>query len=294
MKKLKTFSFKAFELFFGLFPLWGLNAIGDFLAFLWIDVLRIRRQVIADNLRLAFPEITESEINRIRKSSMQALTRSSMHLFEIPKVNDRWIQKHVDFEGRHYLEDVLSRGHGALLLSMHLGSGDLAVAAMSHMGLPVTLISKKFKSQWLNDFWFYIRSKPGTQFIDPHSAQNAFQIFAGLKQNRGIIFVSDQFMGKPYGVETSFFGQKTGSPYGLAVFAAKTKAPVLPIYTYWETSHKLKIVFEAPMDLELDKSATKAELSVNTTQKFNDKIEQIVRKFPQHWMWVHKRWKVFE
>ena len=107
-------------------------------------------------------------------------------------------------------------------------------------------------------------------------------------------FVLDQFMGKPYGVETTFFGVTTGTAYGLALFAAKTEKPVVPLYTYSGDDQKMHIVFKPAIDLsefQNDNSEGKYQLM---TQKFNTTIEDIIRSQPEQWMWVHKRWKDFE
>ena len=127
-------------------------------------------------------------------------------------------------------------------------------------------------------------------FINAHAKNNAFEILAAIKKNRGVVFVLDQFMGRPYGVESQFFGVTTGTAYGLALFVKKTQKPVYPLYTYWDVDDKLHICIDEAIDLS-------AELSENSeviTNKFNQALERIIIKHPEHWMWVHRRWKTFE
>ena len=100
-------------------------------------------------------------------------------------------------------------------------------------------------------------------------------------------------MGKPYGVASTFFGRRTGTAYGLALFALKTKSPVLPIYTYEGRDKKLHIVIEPAVDTSAYVTEDKEESQAKLTQAFNDKLEEIVRKHPEQWMWVHRRWKDF-
>ena len=97
-------------------------------------------------------------------------------------------------------------------------------------------------------------------------------------------------MGMPYGVESRFFGVTTGTAYGLALFAKKTSKPVYPLYTYWSSDSKLHICIDEPIDLTRELSETNEVI----TNKFNSVLENIISQHPQHWMWVHKRWKTFE
>jgi KDO2-lipid IV(A) lauroyltransferase len=158
--------------------------------------------------------------------------------------------------------------------------------------LKLHLISKTFKSKWLNDFWFSVRRQKGMQFIEPHGKEASFRILRALREKSGVIFVMDQFMGKPYGVETTFFEHSTGTAYGLALFAMKTEVPVVPVFTFRDSEGRTVIKAEPPLPFENfgDREITIQKM----TQKYNNKLEEIVRRHPEQWMWVHRRWKKFE
>lgn len=268
----------------------GFNAfLGKCLAFLWFDVFRIRRQVILNNIAMAFPDLSQAERLRIGRESMQVLCRSFFDVMLIPSITDVWVQENVVFEGQQIV-DCYKEKSGVLFLTLHMGSGDLAAAAISQKVIPTTLISKRFHNAFLDEFWFDLRGRATTQFIDAHSQRNAFEILSALKKRRGVVFVLDQFMGKPYGVETEFFGHKTGTAYGLALFAKKTGVPVIPVYTYWGEKGLMQIKFCEPIATSPDLSETNEQM----TNKFNQALEKIITQHPGGWMWVHRRWKTFE
>jgi Kdo2-lipid IVA lauroyltransferase/acyltransferase len=270
---------------------WKLNKIlGWILATLWIDVFAIRKKVILENIQRAFPEMDETLKNEIAKASMVSLCRSFFDVIKIPSLTDAWIDQNVVFHGLDNIEAYKKTGKGVLFLTLHLGSGDLGAAVISRRVWPCTLISKRFQNKFLDQFWFSLRGRSKTEFIDAHSQRNAFDILAAIRRQRGVIFVLDQFMGKPYGVETDFFGIKTGTAYGLALFAKKTQLPVIPIYNYWDKQDKLHICFVEPVDL----SAVLSENNEVVTNRFNRELEKIISLHPDQWMWVHKRWKTFE
>jgi Kdo2-lipid IVA lauroyltransferase/acyltransferase len=290
LKKLGSLFSYIFGFLFNLLP-WSANRLfAKLLAFLWLDIFNIRREVIFNNLQIAFPEMNTQEKEKIAKASLLSMCRSFFDVIRVPYLNDAWIDKNVIFEGSEFLEQMRNEPGGFFILTLHLGSGDLAAAIISQKIRPVTLISKRFTNTFLDAFWFGLRERSKTNFIDAHARNNAFDILSSLKQNRGVVFVLDQFMGRPYGVESEFFGVKTGTAYGLALFAKKTKKPVYPIYTYWGLDNKLHIGAQPAIDL----SHELGENNQVITNKFNKVLENIINQHPEHWMWVHKRWKTFE
>ena len=170
---------------------------------------------------------------------------------------------------------------------------DVGASSIVMKGQELYLITKRFKAKWFDDMWFSVRGAQGVKYIDAHAPNNAFEILKALKKNAALVFVLDQYMGKPFGIATRFFGKRTGTAYGLALFVQKTKAPVLPTYTFEGDDHKIHVVIEPPLDTEKCLTDDKDQTLVNLTQSFNDKLEEIVRKHPEQWMWVHRRWKDF-
>ena len=267
------------------------QVLGRFLAFLWVDVFSIRKDVVYSNIDIAFPG-TPVETKKIwMRKRLEVLCRSFFDVLKIPSVHPQWIEKNVIFHG---LENIENPQAGILFMSLHMASGDLAAAAFSEKIKPLSLISKRFKNPFLDELWFSVRTKSKTEFIDAHGKSNAFDILKALRKNRGLVFVVDQFMGKPFGVETQFFGQTTGSAYGLALFAQKTKAPVHPLWTFWDEKNKLNICIEPRIDFISKLTDDLERNNVVLTNIFNQQIENIIRKKPEQWMWVHRRWKVFE
>jgi len=194
-----------------------------------------------------------------------------------------------EFEGLEHLDRAFAKNQGVLILTCHLGNGDYGCAAMARKGYRLNVISKQFKARWLNEAWFGLRRRMGTGFI--REEKSSTEILKALKRNEGVIFVLDQFMGPPVGVRTHFFGKVTGTAMGLAVFAQRTRSPVVPAYTYRLADGRLKLVLEPEFDMGelLDDRANIPRM----TQLYTDKIEQYVRRHPEQWMWLHRRWKEF-
>lgn len=283
---------ETFSFLFCLFP-WALNRfLGKALAFIWVDLFKIRQKVVYDNIDIAFPNTPIETKRQWMRQSLDVLCRSFFDVIRIPHLTDAWIEKNVNFLGLENLEP--HKNQGVLLMSLHMASGDLAAAAFSHKVKPLSLISKRFSSRFADEFWFALRTKSKTEFIDAHGKNNAFEILKALKRQRAVVFVIDQFMGKPYGIETEFFGKKTGSAYGLALFAQKTKAPVMSLSTFWGPDGKLNVEVGPLIDFSDILSEDKDLNNLLMTNRMNQVVERIIRRNPGQWMWVHRRWKVFE
>lgn len=293
MRLLAKFFVKIAVFFSSFFPRNFLRATGFWVGFLWFDVFGFRKKIVLNNLKLAFPEWTEQERRRVGRESVYQLGYNFGEFFFIPSMTAEWVDKNVVFEGWEHVEKARALGKGMFFLTLHLGNGDLAANAIALRGQEIFIITKRFKTQWFNDLWFSIRGARGVQYIDAHGPSNAFDILKSLKKNAAVVFVLDQYMGKPYGVATTFFGHRTGTAYGLGLFSQKTKAPVLPIYTYQGADKKLHIVIQPAMDTASYVSEDKEESVARRTQAFNDRLEEIVRRHPEQWMWVHRRWKDF-
>jgi KDO2-lipid IV(A) lauroyltransferase len=289
MRPLIGLFFKALSYLIGHLPKGVRAALGNVIGVLWFDILRIRRDVAIANLEIAFPEKNLAERTEIARRSLKHMGQTIVEYTLFPFFRKKDIPKRFVFEGLEHIERALAQGKGAILLTLHLGNGDFAIAALSQMGLPINLISKEFKSRWLNDLWFGMRRKHGTRFIS--AEKSSFDILRAFKRNEIVIFVLDQFMGPPVGVRTRFFNKETGTAAGCALMASRTKVPVILSSTFRLPDGRHVIQFEAPFP-QLD-DGPRAKDIAQMTQSYTDKIESIVRRHPDQWMWIHRRWKEF-
>lgn len=274
----------SFSLFFS--PACIRRGLAGVLAFLWFDLFRIRRRVVLDNLAIAFPLMSRRERVNLGRRSLRHLGLNFVEYSLWPYLNKANFADYVEFHGLDIFEKALQQKKGVLLLTCHLGHGDLAVAGLSLRGYPMVMVSKFFKWQSLNDLWFGMREKMGTKFVAPRNS--SYALLKALKSGSAVIIPLDQFTGPPIGVRTTFFGRETGTAAGLAVMAQRSKAPVVSVFTYRNSRGLQSVHFMRQIPVP------EGEPSEVTTQKFNDELERFVRAHPDQWMWIHKRWKKFK
>lgn len=265
--------------------------LGASIGIVFFDVFRFRRRIIMSNLQRAFPDWTRSEKNRVGRKAMITQGHLVVEFFNLPFMNRNWVEKNIVFEGLEHYEAAISKGKGVLLLGMHMGSGECAIGSICVKGIPLVLIGKRFRNAFMDRLLFGSRARTGMSFIPPHGKTTAIQIMRCLREQKAVLFVLDQHIYPPYGVASTFFGHHVGTAMGLALFAQKTAAPIIPLHTYRDTQGFNHVVFgpEVPFEEAESKKATLKTM----TQTFNHVLEDTIRKHPGQWMWIHKRWKPF-
>ncbi|MBY0316241.1 MAG: lysophospholipid acyltransferase family protein [Bdellovibrionales bacterium] len=271
-------------------PYWMKNALAWGIAILWFDILRIRRKVALENLKIAFPEMTRAQQIKTARLSLLNMGQTLVEFTTLAFGSAEDLQKTTKIIGEENVREALAQNKGALLLGLHLANGDYGISAFAQRGFPAYVISKRFTAKWLDKLWFDVRGRHGTKFILPRNS--SYDILKALKSNGAVIFVLDQYLGPPIGTKTTFFGKETGTGMGLALFAHKTQAPVIPCYAVRKPHSHFEVHFEKPIPFEDlgDKNATLQFM----TQKYTDKIQDIVTQYPEQWMWIHRRWKKFQ
>jgi KDO2-lipid IV(A) lauroyltransferase len=287
MRYLILLPVKLLGLFLHLMPAWFKRLCGDFVGILWFDVVRLRRGLVLENLAIAFPEWDGKRRLRVGRESMRNIGRAFVDLLTLPWIDERWMHRYVTFHGMDNYERAKSAGDGVLFLSLHMGSGDLAISMLSLAGVDMHVISKKFKARLANDLWFGLRRSHGTNYIDHRDSTAA--IFKALRRNGVVVFVMDQYAPPSIGIPATFFGRETGTGFGLALFAGKKRLPVLPVYAYRDEAGKHHIVIGE--EIPLEPKETRQETLAHMTECYNRALEEIIRRHPEQWMWLHRRWK---
>ena len=247
--------------------------IGNTLAFLWFDVLRIRRQVVLDNMQIAFPEMSLRDRTRLGRKSLQNMGLNFVEYSFLPWLTKDNYLRYFEFENAHLLDEALARGKGVLLLTRCIWAMAIwAAPALSLQGYPMIMVSKFFKLRWLNDLWFGMRERSGTRFIAPRDS--SFALLKALKTGAAVLIPLDQFTGPPIGVRTTFFGRETGTAAGLAVMSERSGAPVLAAYTYRNADGRHVLRFEREMQVPQVKRSRECRANHS---KFQRRVGKLVR-----------------
>jgi KDO2-lipid IV(A) lauroyltransferase len=262
------------------------HVVAEVLGTLWFSILRYRRTVILENLAQAFPENGDRERRALGRSACIHLARALIEFIKIPLYLRSGFDGVVRIEGMEHYEAAKNKGKGVLVVSGHLGSFGVALAAAAQKFRTVSVLVKRLPHT-LGRFVNTIRMSTDLQVIPAHGAMQL--VLKALKNNRTVVVVLDQNSTRRKGVFVDFFKKPACTMAGLAVLALRTGAPVIGASVWRERTGIHVIRFHA--EFPLDRKASPNETVQQLTQLYTSFIEQAIRNYPEQWLWPHNRWR---
>jgi KDO2-lipid IV(A) lauroyltransferase len=246
------------------------------------------QKTAAFNLRLAFPDWTDAQRKEVTRKTVRNLGWMAAEFVRFPRLSRENIEKVVILEGHENFLEGQRRGKGVLYLTGHIGAWELSSFAHALYGYPLHYMARPLDNKRLDALVNQYRCSSGNKPI--YKNESARVMLKILKASGTIGILADQNTMPSEGVFVDFFGTAACTTTGLARVALHTCAAVVPGYAYWdETIQKYRLRFEPPVEL-IRTGDTEHDVFENT-QLFAKVIEGIIRKHPDQWVWVHKRWK---
>lgn len=249
-----------------------------------------QRRIAAESLTIAFgQEKTAQERQAIIKGCFGNFGKGMIELIYYME-HPHYIVEKVKIEGLEHLDAALAAGKGCIGVSAHFGNFPLMLLYFAQRGYKTNAIIRPTRDQEVEKYFFHLRTKLGLNTVYSHPRKECVDTSLRVLRNNELLFIPlDQNFGSGGGVFVDFFGQKAATATGPIVFARRTQAPVLPMFIIREADDSHRIVIEPPLKLE-ERPDDKEALLVNTA-KITQIIERYVRKYPQEWGWMHRRWK---
>lgn len=283
------FILKGLTRFFSWLPLPAALAVGRGLGWIFGTVIRHRRKDAAEALHRSFPDKSAKEISALLDSMYHNLGMNLVEEFRLPSVDKSYLDNCILWENEGYTHGVLKAGKGMLVLSAHLGNWDLLCTFAPKFDYPTTVITKNIKNSTINQLWMETRSRFGLKFVPAHNSYR--QCLSALRKNEIIAFVLDQNMIATEGVFVDFFGKQACTSPGLAYMSAQSGAAVVPVFMIRQADGKHLIRAAAPISPPPDR---KPETIQAYTQLYTKVIEDVIREYPDQWIWIHRRWKTIQ
>jgi Kdo2-lipid IVA lauroyltransferase/acyltransferase len=249
--------------------------------------IRLRR-VGMRNLELAFPEKSTAERKRILRGVFTSLGRQLAEVCQFPKYTRENIDEVVVYDGLENYELAYARGKGVLFLTAHFGGWELSAFAHSLHGHWLHIVVRPMDNPYLDGLIQSYRTMHGNKTVGKDDFVRG--LLAAMKCAETVGILMDTNMTPPQGVFVNFFGIPACTASGLARIALRTDAAVVPGFTIWDKSlGKYRLHFDLALAL-IRTGNLEADIIANT-QLFTKVIEDYVRRYPEQWLWVHRRWK---
>ena len=264
-----------------------LGELGALLAY-GLDVPHRRTGMV--NLGIAFPERPLRERRRILRHSFLNLGRMAAELAHLPRLSDHQLRGMVRFEDEAWWEQAIGweRSTGVLVLSGHFGNWELLVFAHGRRGHPVHMVHRTIANALVDRWLSGLRRRAGTRMI--RKSEGAGGVLQALHERGLLVLPIDQNSTRGLGVFVDFFGLPASTNSGMARIALRTDAPIVPVFIVREGRSARHRVHLLPI-LQVERTGEPSEDVRRNTQRFTAVLEDMVRRHPEQWLWMHRRWK---
>jgi KDO2-lipid IV(A) lauroyltransferase len=262
--------------------------LAEFLGRLWFRLDTRHRLIALNNLKLAWgEELTARERKNIARRNFIHLVRVILELPYIRKVKPDNLDGFVTFDGLEHFYTAMEKGRGVLLLTSHFGNWELMALAFSLLYRPINIVIRPLDIPLLDRLITNIRTRGGNQMI---AKKGSLRKVLRLLAAGGVVgLLIDQNPAWEEGVFVPFFKEIACTNKALTALALRTGAPVIPVYNVRELDGSYRIV-AGPEVVLVRSGDTRRDMEENTAN-FNRIIESYVRRHPEQWFWVHRRWK---
>lgn len=248
---------------------------------------RLRRTGLR-NLELAFPESSPAERRRLLRGSFQSLGRLLGIFSQFATAEPRDLQSIVECQGLEHLQTARASGHGTILFTGHVGAWELSSFALSLVGYPLSFLVRRIDNPKIEALVDERRVRLGNRTIDKRSAaREMLQILSG-GGTLGILVDLNTLDRE--GIFVDFFGVPASTTFMLAKLALRTEAAVMPVFAPWD-HERGKFLLQIDQPLSIERSGDDEQDVSRLTQLFTGVVEKYVRRYPDQWLWIHRRWK---
>jgi len=265
-----------------------LRAAGAMMAWLaW--TMGVRRRIVLDNLRLAFPEKTPGERRAIARATYRNLGRMAAEFLLVPRMTREELERAFVYDGWERYEEARARKKGVIVCTAHFGNFEVLAAVHALRGMPITVISRRMGKSGANDLWRRVRARSGVEDLVVQKGETLKAARRALEQGRVLGYVIDQNQPRRRAVFPSFFGVPAATSPTPAILALRTGAAVVFSLTVPLEDGRHLVVIEGP--LEVPHTGDRERDVLSFMQDLNDRLERRVREHPDQWYWLHRRWK---
>jgi KDO2-lipid IV(A) lauroyltransferase len=261
--------------------------LGSFLGGLALSPFGARKEICMDNLRRAFPEKTEAERAEIARGAYRGYGRAVLEMLWSGGASaEEHLATMRPANGEVPLA-ALARGKGLILLSAHFGAWEFIVSSLSlHLGHPVVAIAQPQRNRYIDAIITSNRNRFGCSTVTMH--QSVRTVVTLLRQGKIVGMLGDQ-SGPKESVFIEFFGRPAATHRGAAAFSLKNDTPIVMFFLLRQPDGTYEAQFE-----EVDRAGLAGyteENVIELTRRHTAVLERYVRRYPDHWLWMHKRWK---
>lgn len=269
-----------------LVPMPAVLAAGTLLGRAFYAFDRPHRRLAVKNLQAAFPLRSEEDCRSIARGMFSHFGRLLTVLLKFSTMRPAQMLARVEFEGEERVVAAHAEGRGVLLFTGHFGFWEINALVHALEIKPMAVLARPLDNPLLHDLLERVRRRTGNSVIYRRGAIR--RVLRALADNQAVAFLIDQHIATSDAVYVDFFNRPAATTSALASLALRTGAPVVPVFALPQPGGRFRMVYEhavAP-PREDDPDAIHA-----FTQRCTGVLEMYVRRYPDLWLWMHRRWR---
>ncbi len=267
-------------------PMRAVLAAGTLLGRAFCLVDRGHRRLAEANLRAAFPLRSDAECRRIARDMFAHFGHLLAVLLKFSTMTPQQMLASVEFVGDDHVMHAHAQGRGVLLFTGHFGFWEINALVHALRMQPISVLARPLDNPLLHDLLESVRGRTGNSVIYRRGAVR--RVMRALDANQAVAVLIDQHIATADAVYVDFFNRPAATTSALAALALRTGAPVVPVFALPLPGGRFRMVYEHPVEPPAgdDEHAVR-----DFTQRCTDVLEMYVRRYPDLWLWMHRRWR---
>ena len=245
-----------------------------------------RRRIALENLSRAFPSRSRGEIENIARAVFAHFAAVLLELLKFATMTEAETTALVDVDGADRVNQAYQHGRGVLLMTGHFGYWEVHGLMLPLHTKPASVLARPLDNPYLHDMLERIRCRTGNSVIYRQGAVR--KILRELAANRGVAVLIDQHLQTPDAIYVDFFRRPAATTNAVGALAARTGAAVIPSFAFPISGGRYRLVYDHPIEPPRDDTP---ESIREFTQRCTDVLEMYVRRNPELWLWMHRRWR---
>lgn len=271
-------------------PRAALLALGAGLGRFTFSILRIRRRVALDNLQQAFPQKAREEVLALGRRNYENFGMMMMEYLRLPRLSPTELDDLVRFRSpadEQLWQQTLAEGRGAICMTGHFGNWEY-MGAMVARRFPMVFLYQAQNNPYADRLIRRTRESLGMASIPRGSALKG--ILKALREKKFVAVLADQDAGQS-GLFVDFLGRPASTARGPAAFVLRSGAPILFVVAVRQAGGRHLVETECLRFDDLPENWTEEEKIRAVTESWSAVLEGFIRRHPDHWFWMHRRWK---
>jgi KDO2-lipid IV(A) lauroyltransferase len=264
----------------------AVSALGSAIGLAFYTLDRSHRRVALTNLEQCFPNRPASERRAIARGAFKHFGQVLLKLLTFSTLTPEQMMERSEYEGDERVRLAYAKGKGILFFTGHFGFWELHALAHGVKLRPIGVLARALDNARLNDLLERVRTGTGNHVIYRHGAVR--RVMKTLAAGEGVALLIDQHMHSPDAIWVNFFRRPAATTSTLAALALRTGAAVIPVFAHPLPGGRYKFVYESPVE---PPAPDAPDAIVEFTQRCTDVLEMHVRKHPELWLWMHRRWR---